>query len=123
MASDIEARIDAALARIDAQVEGARSARTTLDAAMEDLRSVRVSVRSAGSECEVTASAEGAVLGIKFARDIRLSAGFESLLVDTIARAQAEARERAADKAALLIGESSPLVAQLRTTTGKEDTP
>lgn len=121
MISDIEARIDAALARIDAQVEGARSARATLDAAIEDVRNVRVSVRSARGECEVTASAEGAVLGIKFAREIQLSTGFESMLIKTIARAQAEARERAADKAASLLGESSPFVAQLRINLGNED--
>ncbi|WP_369111675.1 YbaB/EbfC family nucleoid-associated protein [Microbacterium sp. Leaf203] len=116
MNQDLEGRVEAALARIDAQVEGSRSARASLEARIDDIRRVRVSVRSARGECEVTASADGAVLEIAFAREIELSAGFESLLVRTIAQAQEKAREEAALIAAPVLGESSPFVVQLHTT-------
>jgi hypothetical protein len=114
MIPDAEARIEAALARLDAQVEGARSARAALEDGIEDVRSVRASVRSARGECEVTASADGSVLGITFAREIGLSTGLELLLIRTIAQAQNEARAEAASKAASILGESSPFVVQLR---------
>ncbi|WP_353853281.1 YbaB/EbfC family nucleoid-associated protein [Microbacterium testaceum] len=99
-------------------MEGARSARAALEAGIEDMRSVRASVRSAKGECEVTASADGSILGITFAREIGLSTGLESLLVRTITQAQAEARAEAAGKAASVLGESSPFVVQLRSTLG-----
>ena len=118
MIPDAEARIEAALARLDSQVEGARSARAALEDGIEDVRSVRASVRSARGECEVTASADGSVLGITFAREIGLSTGLELLLVRTIAQAQNEARAEAASKAASILGESSPFVVQLRRTLG-----
>lgn len=118
MNPDLEARVDAALARLDAQVEGARSARAALDAGIEDIRQVRASVTSARGECEVTASADGSVLAIAFARETEPSTGLGSVLVRTIAQAQAEAREEAARKAAPVLGESSPFVVQLRSTFG-----
>lgn len=118
MTPDMGARVEAALARLDAQAEGARLARTAMDAGIEDIRSVRASVRSARGECEVTASADGSVLAITFARETQLNTGLESLLVRTIAQAQAEAREEAAIKASSVLGESSPFVVQLRTAPG-----
>lgn len=119
MISDTDARVEATLARIDAQVEGARSRRAATDAVIEDVRSVRASVRSARGECEVTASANGAVLGIKLARGLQSNTTLESLLIHTIARAQAEAREDAARRAASTLGQQSPFVVQLRNAPGE----
>ncbi|WP_409201777.1 YbaB/EbfC family nucleoid-associated protein [Microbacterium testaceum] len=118
MIPDAEARIEAALARLDAQVEGARLARAALDEGIEDMRSVRASVRSARGECEVTASADGSILGITFAREIGLRTSLELLLIRTIAQAQNKARAEAASKAASVLGESSPFVVQLRRNLG-----
>ena len=115
---DVEGRIEAARARLDAQFAAAAAARADADAGLEELRALSVTVRSAGGECAITSSAEGKITDVTVAHGLRTDARLSAVLVETIARAQAAARGEAADRAATLFGEASPLVAQLRSSTG-----
>ncbi|MDQ1128691.1 YbaB/EbfC family nucleoid-associated protein [Microbacterium sp. SORGH_AS_0888] len=114
MSTDIDTRLEAARARLDAQLAAAREARADLDSGLEQLRTITATVRSERGECAVTAGVEGAVTAIQLDSDAEAGPALAATLTRTIARAQAAAREAAATRAATLLGESSPIVAQLR---------
>lgn len=114
MSTDIDARLEAARARLDEQLASARAARADLDAGLDQLRTITATVRSERGECAVTATAEGAVSAIELDPAAEAGPTLAATLTRTIVRAQAAAREAAATRAATLLGESSPLVAQLR---------
>lgn len=114
MIDDIDARVEAARARLDAQVAAARAAHANLDVSLEELRNVSVTVRSPRNECEVTATAEGSITQVRVSPGAELGAGLDTALTRTIEAAQSAAREAAADRAAVLVGEGSSLVADLR---------
>ncbi|MEX8031745.1 YbaB/EbfC family nucleoid-associated protein [Microbacterium sp. 20-116] len=114
MIDDIDARVEAARARLDAQVAAARAAHANLDVGLEELRNVSVTVRSPRNECEVTATAEGSITQVRVSPGAELGAGLDTALTRTIEAAQSAAREAAADRAAVLLGEGSSLVADLR---------
>lgn len=115
MINDIDARVEAARARLDAQVAAARAAHANLDAGLEELRKVSVTVRSPRNECEVTATAEGSVTQVRVSPSAELGTELDKVLTRTIETAQLAAREAAADQASVLLGEGSSLVAELRT--------
>lgn len=114
MINDIDARIEAARARLDAQVVAARSARTGLDAELAELRMISVTTRSPRNECEITATAEGSVIRVRVSPHAQLGPELDAVITRTIEAAQSAAREAAADRAARLLGENAPLVADLR---------
>jgi len=113
---ELEERLEAVRARLDSQIEAARATRDAFASNAEDLRSVQSTYRSDFGDCEVTANAEGAILRVKLPPRAGDAQTLETILVDTITRAQRSAREAAAQRAASLLGESSPLVAHLRST-------
>ncbi len=115
MIDDIDTRVEAALARLDAQAAAARDARVGLDNGLRELRTISVTSRSPRNECEVTATAEGTITRVRIAPAADIGPGLDTVLTRTIATAQAAAREAAADRAAVLLGESAPLVSELRT--------
>ncbi len=115
MIDDIDTRVEAVLARLDAQVAAARDARVGLDDGLRELRTISVTSRSPRNECEVTATAEGAITRVRIAPGADLGPGLDTVLTRTIATAQVAAREAAADRAAVLLGETAPLVSELRT--------
>jgi len=114
MIDDIDARVEAARARLDAQVAAARAAHANLDVGLEEPRNVSGTVRSPRNECEVTATAEGSITQVRVSPGAELGAGLDTALTRTIEAAQSAAREAAADRAAVLLGEGSSLVADLR---------
>lgn len=120
MADDIEVRLEAVRSRLESQIEAARATRDAFATHAEELRSVESTYRSDFGECEVTATAEGAILRVKLPSRVGDTLALEALLVDTITKAQRSARAAAAQRAAFLLGDSSPLVAQLRSSHGTE---
>ncbi|WP_150956789.1 YbaB/EbfC family nucleoid-associated protein [Microbacterium testaceum] len=114
MFDDIDERVEAARARLDAQVAAARAAHANLEVDLKELRNVSVTVRSPRNDCEVTATAEGSVTHVRVSPGAELGAGLDAVLTRTIEAAQSAAREAAADRAAVLLGEGSSLVTDLR---------
>ncbi len=113
MIDDIDARVEAARARLDAQVAAARAAHANLEEDLEELRNVSVTsavpATTARSPPRPRASSLTFVCPRRGAR-----AGLDAVLTRTIEAAQSAAREAAADRAAVFLGEGSTLVADLR---------
>ena len=117
MTDEVFAEIEAARARVNAQIAEAELRRSAVDKLAEDVKQLSVSVQSPRGEVQATAQPGGKVTGVRFTEAaLSLSADALSRLVtETIARAQHQAAMAAVDRSAQLLGDGSAFVEELRT--------
>jgi len=116
MSDEMFAEIEAARARVDAQIAEAEQRRSAMDQLAGEVKELSASARSARGEVTATALPGGKVSAVQFS-DAALSLGpgaLSRLATSTIAQAQHEAASAAVERTAQLLGDDSPFVHELR---------
>ena len=121
MTDEVFAEIEAARARVNAQIAEAELRRSAVDKLAEDVKQLSVSVQSPRGEVQATAQPGGKVTGVRFTdAALALSAdALSRLATETIARAQHAAAMAAVDRSAQLLGDGSVFVEELRAQANK----
>lgn len=110
------AAVEAARAKIDADIAAAESRLADIDELADKIRSASVTVRSPRGEVAVTAQPTGRVASVEFsaAAERLATRALSRLVAETIAHAQHRAALTGIDLSAHLLGTESPLLAQMR---------
>ena len=108
--------IQAARARVAAQVAEAETRNAAVARLADDVSALTVRIASPRGEVTVTASPTGRVVQVSLtsAAETLAAAALSQLVTDTVARAQHSAAMAAVQRSAELLGEHSPFVVQLR---------
>lgn len=111
-----QAAADAALARVDAQVAEAEARRAGIELLADEVTALTAVERSPQGEVTVEAQSGGRVLSVAVSdRALQLSPQrLSQLLTETVSAAQRSAALAAVARSAMVLGEDSPLVGQLR---------
>lgn len=111
--SNLEARISAAHARLDAQVAAAALSREQLVSSIDELRALRVTAQSARGDIAVTATPDGTIVDVRIDSSARPGDELGQQVTLVIDEAQAAARAAAIALVSERFGSDSPLARQL----------
>lgn len=116
-ADDALAAVEAARAKVDAQIAAAEARRFGIDQLAEEVATLTATARSPQGEVTAEAQSGGRIVQVSVTETaVQLSAiRLSQLLTETIAEAQRKAALAAVERSARVLGEESPLVGQLRT--------
>lgn len=114
--TDPLAAVEAARAKVDAQLAAAEARRAGVTQLAEAVKDAVSTARSPRGEVTVTAQPTGRVVSVVLTEAAESLAAPElsRLLTETVALAQHRAAMDALDRSAAVLGDGSPLVAQMR---------
>lgn len=110
------AAVEAARARVDAQIAAAEAKRAGVAQLARDVDHASSEARSPRGEVTVTARPSGQIVAVEFGRAAEglAAAALSRLVTSTIASAQHRAAMDAVHRSAEVLGEGSPIVDQMR---------
>jgi DNA-binding protein YbaB len=113
---DALAGVEAARARVAAQIAEAESRRAGIHALADEIRTLSATVSSTRGEVQVTALPGGRITAVVFSTAAQAldAASLSALATRTVAEAQQRAAELALERAAETLGPDAPFVARLR---------